>query len=532
MDLEQAIAAEFKNCGLPQYQECTSKFLEQGKLLILLDGLDEVPNARTREMVTKIQNFVDRYSQNRFIVSCRIAAYRHNFTRFTDVAIADFDDREIETFITNWFHYNPERGKECREKLQAEGYEATKELAQTPLLLTLICLVYQRGGQFPVKRASLYEKALRVLLEEWNAAKEIPQEQLYKGLDTKAKESMLAQIAWDTFKDDYLFFQRGRVIKKIEELSKEILPSEESINGGAILRDIEVQHGLLVERAQSIYSFSHLTMQEFLTAQNICDDDHKVEELVKKYLCDERWREVFLLLAGLKKKADKFLLMIEKQVQTYVVSYKLQNLLAWVEEVTDTSEGDIRPLGKRAAVLGYVRVLIRTVNKIKTTLITIRNERISYTYSILTIDTSSKTTIDSDKYYDFLFGINDIINDLYDSDVSDDFLEYVEWLEKYKVYKSVDFPGLISSLEKLKQQTRDNNQLGEGCQRLHEKTIEILLQAFHLDLKIIDLSQEEYNALDNYLYGICLLLNCKEEAVRVSSATWEKIEQRMLLPHH
>ncbi len=86
IDLEKAIAEEFKNCGLPKYQECTSKFLEKGKLLVLFDGLDEVPTELMSDMVTKIQNFVDRYNQNRFITSCRIAAYRGNFTRFTDVA--------------------------------------------------------------------------------------------------------------------------------------------------------------------------------------------------------------------------------------------------------------------------------------------------------------------------------------------------------------------------------------------------------------------------------------------------------------
>ena len=42
IDLVQEIASEFQNCGLPEYQKCTEKLLEKGRLLILLDGLDEV----------------------------------------------------------------------------------------------------------------------------------------------------------------------------------------------------------------------------------------------------------------------------------------------------------------------------------------------------------------------------------------------------------------------------------------------------------------------------------------------------------
>ena len=54
----------------------TGKALKSGKLLILFDGLDEVPAANVDNVVSKIGDFVDRYSDNRFIASCRIAAYK------------------------------------------------------------------------------------------------------------------------------------------------------------------------------------------------------------------------------------------------------------------------------------------------------------------------------------------------------------------------------------------------------------------------------------------------------------------------
>ncbi|VEP18231.1 conserved hypothetical protein [Hyella patelloides LEGE 07179] len=63
ISFEEAIASEFANCGLPEYEQLTDKFLEQGKLLILLDGLDEVLTERMNEMVTEIQNFVYRLAK-------------------------------------------------------------------------------------------------------------------------------------------------------------------------------------------------------------------------------------------------------------------------------------------------------------------------------------------------------------------------------------------------------------------------------------------------------------------------------------
>ncbi|MHC5728911.1 MAG: NACHT C-terminal helical domain 2-containing protein, partial [Nostoc sp.] len=56
-----------------------------------------------------------------------------------------------------------------------------------------------------------------------------------------------------------------------------------------------------------------------------------------------------------------------------------------------------------------------------------------------------------------------------------------------------------------------------------------LLNAFNLTLEMIDLSESEANALENYLYANHLIIQCKQAAVRVSPQTWEAIEARMLL---
>jgi len=155
INIEKEIAEEFRICGFPSHEEFTAKALEQGKLLILLDGLNEVPTERMNEAIQQIQNFVDLHDQNRFITSCRVAAYRHNFRRFTDVAMADFDDAQIENFITNWFRSEPQTGQDCWQKLNNEEHRSAKELTQTPLLLTLVCLLYQRSRKFPTNRATL-----------------------------------------------------------------------------------------------------------------------------------------------------------------------------------------------------------------------------------------------------------------------------------------------------------------------------------------------------------------------------------------
>ena len=76
IDLKQIIVNEFETCGFPDAQRFTDKALDEGKLLILLDGLDEVPSSFVNTAIQTIQDFVDRHAENRYIASlpdCRLS---------------------------------------------------------------------------------------------------------------------------------------------------------------------------------------------------------------------------------------------------------------------------------------------------------------------------------------------------------------------------------------------------------------------------------------------------------------------------
>lgn len=534
INIEKEIAEEFRICGFPSHEKFTAKALEQGKLLILLDGLDEVPTERMNEAIRQIQDFVDLHDQNRFITSCRVAAYRHNFRRFADVAMADFDDDQIENFITNWFRIEPQTGQDCWKKLNNEEHKSAKELTQTPLLLTLVCLLYQRSRKFPTNRATLYEKALRVLLEEWAVFKEVKthQEDLYKGLDTKRKEMMLSEIAHHAFQADRLFLPRREISEQIEQLLQEMLPDEKFIDGTAVLKSIEVQHGVLVERAEGIYSFSHLTLQEYLTAQYI-DDHRQIETLVTEHLTDERWREVFLLVAGLMRGgADDLLLLMEKEAQKYINTPKLQALLRWAEQVTAGSESNLKPVAKRALANANANAIALThaIANANTAIafpdgITNANTVIAFAHAITNTNAIANGIVNSN---DIVIPFASAIA-LADTIALADAITCTRELEELKLYKAINFTVLIARLEALKAKAPDHKQPEEVRRGFTKQFLQTLLQAFRLSPELVNLSEEEAEAWKNYFYANYLMMQCKEAAVRVSPKIWAEIEERMLL---
>ncbi len=549
LSLEQAIVEEFRICGFPDSEITTAKLLQQGKLLVLLDGLDEVPTCNTDDTIRQIQNFVDRYDQNRFIASCRVAAYRHNFRRFSDVAMAEFDQAQIFQFIGNWFSSVTDQqmntAQKCWELLQKPENAAAKELAQTPLLLTLLCLVYDRAQNFPTNRSSLYRKALRVLLEEWAAEKRILRDEIYQGLNTELEEILLSEIAYGGYAADRLFFQQRDLVTQIRAFLSMNLNAPKHLDGESVLSAIAIQQGILVERAEGIFSFSHLTLQEYLTAQYI-DDHNLIKQLVAQHLTDERWQEVFLLVAGLMRSGvDELLLRMERRAQKLINTPRLQALLGWADAMTADSQTGLRPVARRAAALFFavnrdraldiVRIfhteLARALDLVRT---------LDLLRSPLSI-TAAELNCDLHRAVNLARSLNPAIaparaqarNRALATPTSRTIAKAVTRalaaeLQKNPVFADVNFTGLIARLETLKLRSPSTGNTPEMLEAFHERLSSTWFQALRLDADWVNLDATELQTLEHYLYIQWLMVRCRLAAVRVSPATWNALETRML----
>jgi predicted NACHT family NTPase len=363
-DIVHAINEELQNFGFPSSLEFALNALEQGKLLLIFDGLDEVPKSNLNVVIEKIQDFVTRYDQNRYIASCRIAAHRSGWNRFRDIELADFNDSQIQQFIHNWFQSELDRASKTAEKcwatLNNRNNAAAKELAQTPLLLTFLCMVYDQTQGFPTNRARLYKKALDILLEEWAAEKRINREEIYQGLNPDLEKVLLSEIAYQGFVDDQLFFTQEELVNHIKAFLSDTVDKPKYLDGRAILDAIAIQQGILVERAEDVFSFSHLTIQEYLTAQYVSQDSDFIKEVISKHLVKIRWREVFLLIAGSINNADKLLELIELEAQAHISdSVQIKELLQLVSRSSVSSVNGIQLHIKRSLFIMFLLSLTK-----------------------------------------------------------------------------------------------------------------------------------------------------------------------------
>jgi predicted NACHT family NTPase len=344
------IRSEFFNSGIssPSGLEI---LLREGRILLLMDGLDEVLGQNIKTVLKEIRRFSENYHKNLFITTCRTAAKTFNIKGFTDVEIASFTQEQITAFALKWFtaltktnaRDGREKAAEFIEKLNLPENLPFRKLAVTPLFLHLTCWVFDRQNKFPSKETDFYKQCLDLLLVKWDEVRGIQRDEVYQGFVLPQKLKLLSQIAAATFEQGAYFFEKrvieqyiGDYISHLPNASNE--PEELQLDSEVILKAIELQHGILTERVRGIFSFSNLAFQEYFTARKIVAShnlqslENALERLVS-HITEPRWREIFLLTATMLRSADSLVQLMKQQIDALIAQDPyLQEFLTWASQ--------------------------------------------------------------------------------------------------------------------------------------------------------------------------------------------------------
>jgi len=294
----------------------------------LLDGLDEVPEAGRRRkcLLEALQALTTSLpARARVLLTARPYAYADPAWQLADfpiLALAPFDEAQVEHFITRWYQaVRPalgwdaaaatERGERLTQALHERDYLA--DLASRPLLLTLMATLHSSWGQLPEDRADLYEESVKLLLSRWQRGRV-----LREGDRTLTEPGIAAALGWgeDRIRAalERLAFEshqrQGREAER-EEAPADIPQAEvlaafagvpDNVNPRVVLSYLEQRAGLLMGRREEVYAFPHRSFQEYLAACHINADPESAVRLRDLVYADPAWwREVFLLGVGKKR---------------------------------------------------------------------------------------------------------------------------------------------------------------------------------------------------------------------------------------
>ena len=323
ISLVEFIAVYYKNRGIDlPIDRVFADALREGGALILLDGLDEVREYHTRNLVlSRVNDFFSYHRQkgNKFIVTSRIVGYRQVrqlMDGMTECTLVDFEDEDIGRFIEKWTSAveraasgdtmaAAESAATEREELllAVERNTGVRRLASSPLLLTILALMKRQGVALPDRRVELYQNCIETLLRNWNLA---------RGLDARYARDcnvrdtlrVLAPLArWMHEANPGIgLVKHADVEHQLVRIFTDRHAKDPAASTDAFLDDVHHHAGLLLERGSGEYGFIHLTFQEYLTAVAIGmlgqQDVTPIVDVLSDHVSDPDWREVSLLTIG------------------------------------------------------------------------------------------------------------------------------------------------------------------------------------------------------------------------------------------
>lgn len=297
-----------------------AKLLEEGRqIILLLDGLDEIPDESYR---VRVAASVDKLAMGRpelkVIVTCRTAAYKDKSTLktgFREIHVKPLEERDIANLITQvykeYYRADP-RTREDKTNELLTGIDNLEEerrrrlgngierLVTSPLMVRMLLIVHlSERRKLPDQRADLFIKVTNVLLNPDyapDADQAIAISRLVGG------ENMHRDLT------QYLAFKMhslGEIQdREIEEDQLRAILGEESLYVPFVDDFITLTRlrGTLLEERFGMYRFIHHAFQEFLAARYLCEvvrsTDSIADFLEGGPILDTWWREVALLVGG------------------------------------------------------------------------------------------------------------------------------------------------------------------------------------------------------------------------------------------
>ena len=329
--------------GCKEIQSHLKREILEGRAIIFFDGLDEVAEKDAqakRSVITETIRLFSSQIESKVVITCRTYAYTKNDAWRLDevffpiVTLADLNPEQIEAFLKVWYkNWGPLKGWE-KEKQEAEAallndqiskLDHLRNLAETPLILTLMAQVHARTG-LPNNRADLYDKAVNLLLARWEnrlVRDEIgtadPGMVMRFNIPLGNIRTVLAEVAYEAHQNQESQENRSQQAANIPRYNL-LKTFEERLEidigeAGNILAYIQERAGLIQAQDQDTFSFPHRTFQEYLAATHFHVESDATNIMIEALNRDlQWWREVFLLWAGTMEQVTSLSYAIERIV--------------------------------------------------------------------------------------------------------------------------------------------------------------------------------------------------------------------------
>jgi HEAT repeat protein/energy-coupling factor transporter ATP-binding protein EcfA2 len=292
--------------------ELLARALADGRCLLLFDGLDEVADRQARlRLARSLVELARLFPDNRVIIGSRPAGVSESEgalgSQFQHCQIKRFTPKDIQQFFRFWYtlDHDPTGEQQLDDPdalyTRVQATSATLQLATTPLLCTILVLIWRKEGDLPVRRVDLYERCCRALIEQWENHHDVADQRALVRMEWEDHLHLLLPLAYTIHSQEQ---RTSATREELVPLFAQVLQNAGYSKEHAVatreakqyLDALGLRSGLLQYMGDDRYGFPHQTFQEYLAARYIAEQPGpEYIELVMAHLHESWWREVHLL---------------------------------------------------------------------------------------------------------------------------------------------------------------------------------------------------------------------------------------------
>jgi hypothetical protein len=284
-----------------RFDTVVQEALRSGRALVLLDGLDEIAGRELRRSIAgRVEAFCRLYPNLRVIVATRPAG-ADNLPGFPVYQILPWTDEQIGDFVHRWSEaFSQSLGLSVEPAAHAEelvnvirANANLRELARSPLFLTLLAFLHRQGYRLPARRVELYDVIVRTMMESWDKARSLSHT-LPREFDEREVDRLLSTLALGMTVRGLRTAPLRQTISLARGRDAGHRMAEREI--AVLLTALAERSGLLVETVQGQFSFVHIIFQEFFAAKALSFmEPHEARAFITAHFFDPAHEEMIRL---------------------------------------------------------------------------------------------------------------------------------------------------------------------------------------------------------------------------------------------
>ncbi|WP_405608833.1 NACHT domain-containing protein [Streptomyces sp. NBC_01511] len=295
--------------------------LTEGRGLLLVDGVDEMPEADRARTKRWLVNLLIAYPRTAVVVTTRPTAVDDGWLsrgEFTEFQLLPMSRRDVTAFVQRWHNAARSITPRTSERAELDSYEAqlmstlprTQDLARlatNPLMCAMICALYRdRRGFLPDSRMKLYGAALTMLLIRRDHEREIGAPEGLT-LSEETQQKILQEIAYWMIRNEIAEAEQWDVIGLIHRLLPAMPQVAAPDDASQVFRFLLHRSGVLRAPAAGTVDFIHRTFLDYLGARAAIEAQDI--NMIAAHAHEPQWEDIVRMAVGHARDAERATLL-------------------------------------------------------------------------------------------------------------------------------------------------------------------------------------------------------------------------------